>query len=393
MRSDRGFSLVEMLVAAGIMLTITGAVFHLMNPAQGTFQAQPEVADLQQRMRVAVDSLTKDLIMAGAGTYSGSAAGPLSNYFSPVMPYRVGDQDSDSTAEVFFRKDAISLLYVPPTPSQTTIRDSMPKSSSQLKVEAQANCPPSKHDALCGFKEGMRVLLIDPSGAWDAITITSVQDEALHLGHDGELNVAYQKGSTITQVAMHTYYLKVDEDNETFQLMHYDGAASDLPIVDNVVKLEFEYFGDPQPPVLLPNKSLSSTIGPWTTYGPKPPALGVSGPFDWPAGENCTFKVEGGQHVPRLAVLEGGVGQVKLTEDMLVDGPWCPNEDTIERYDADLLRIRRVRIKLRVQVAAESLRGKGALFVRPGTSLGGERSVPDQEIRFDVTPRNLNLGR
>ena len=28
--------------------------------------------------------------------------------------------------------------------------------------------------------------------------------------------------------------------------------------------------------------------------------------------ENCTFAVEGGQHVPRMAALEGGIGQTGL---------------------------------------------------------------------------------
>jgi Tfp pilus assembly protein PilW len=66
-RRRAGFSIVEMMVATMIMMTITGAVFALMNPAQGTFQAQPEVSDMQQRMRVGVDVLTKDLMMTGAG--------------------------------------------------------------------------------------------------------------------------------------------------------------------------------------------------------------------------------------------------------------------------------------------------------------------------------------
>ena len=43
---------------------------------------------------------------------------------------------------------------------------------------------------------------------------------------------------------------------------------------------------------------------PPTTYGPKPPALGVNNAADtWPAGENCAFMVSGGQQVPRMATL------------------------------------------------------------------------------------------
>ena len=74
LRGESGFTLAEMLIASAIMLTVTAAVFSLMNPAQGIFKAQPEVSDMQQRLRVGVDTLTKDLVMAGAGTYAGSSA-------------------------------------------------------------------------------------------------------------------------------------------------------------------------------------------------------------------------------------------------------------------------------------------------------------------------------
>ena len=85
-RSDAGFSLLEVMVATAIMLTVTGTVFTLLNPAQGMFQAQPEVVDMQQRLRIGVDTLTRDLIMAGAGAYSGSQSGSLSGFFAPVQP-------------------------------------------------------------------------------------------------------------------------------------------------------------------------------------------------------------------------------------------------------------------------------------------------------------------
>lgn len=391
---ERGFTLTEMMVSTGIMIAVTGAVFHMMNPAQGTFQAQPEVADMQQRLRVAVDTLTKDLIMAGAGTYAGASAGSLYNYFAPIMPYRLGTKNSDITAEVYYRPDTISIMYVPPTPAQTTIANEMPASSVELKVNAQANCP--KNDDLCGFEEGMRLIIFDGSGNWDPMTITNVQESALHLQHQGQkFEVTYPVGSFVTQAATHTYYLKADVNAKTYQLMHYDGYQTDLPVVDNVVSLQFEYFGEPAPPMLLPNKALSDSKGPWTTYGPKPPALGTNITTDaWGAGENCIFSVVGGVHVPRLATLATGVGQVKLDPATFIDGPFCPDDDRAQRFDADLLRIRRVRVKLRVQAAVASLRGPaGVLFKYGGSAQGGERFVPDQEISFDVTPRNMNLGR
>jgi hypothetical protein len=56
--------------------------------------------------------------------------------------------------------------------------------------------------------------------------------------------------------------------------------------------------------------------------------------------------------------------------------------------------VRQVRITLRVQVSKTLLRGPaGVLFRHAGTSQGGAGFVTDKEVRFDVAPRNLNLGR
>jgi hypothetical protein len=393
-RSDAGFTVIELLIASLLMVVVTGAIFDMLNPAQGMFQAQPEVADMQQRLRVGIDSLQKDLVMAGAGTYSGQSAGALSYFVAPIMPYRAFGDGTDPSTGVYFRTDVVSLLYVPPTPSQTTISAPMPPQSSEIKVNPQTNCPGTKQDQLCGFEEGMRVIIFDDNGNWDTFTVTQVQDAAAHLQHQGQdFTVGYAANSNVTQVTSAMYYLKTDDATKTYQLMYFDGWNPATPIVDNVVKLIFQYFGDPQPPQLT-GKPLASKPGPWTTYGPVPPDLAAT-KAGWPQGENCTFKVEAGQHAPRLATLgAGGVGQVELTPAMLSDGPWCPDAAKTNRFDADLFRIRRVRVTLRVQAALASLRGPAsALFLKGGTATAGDRYVPDQEIQFDVTPRNMNLGR
>lgn len=392
-RSQAGFTMIEMLIATLIMVVVTGAMFDMLNPSTGMFNTQPEVSDMQQRMRVGIDTMQKDLVMAGAGTYVGVAAGALYNYFAPVMPYRYGDIDEDPPGT--FRTDAISLIYVPPTPAQTGVVRTIGNNSQEIEVEPQMNCGTDKKDSLCGFEEGMRVLIFEPGGNWESTTITNVQDAALHLQHSGKLNASYGDKAVLTQVANHTYYLKADNVTKTYQLMHYDGYQTDLPVVDDVVKLDIEYFGESEPPRLLPGKCLTAECtGPWTTYGPKPPPLGITA-GGWPAGENCAFMVMNGIHTPRMSVLNGGgVGQVELTKAMLTDGPWCPSDAAPNRYDADLLRIRRIRTTIRVQVSKPWLRGPaGVLFSKGGTAAAGFRQVPDQELKFDISPRNMNLGR
>jgi hypothetical protein len=392
-RGEQGFTIIELLVSSMITLTVTAAIFTLMNPAQGTFQKEPEVSDLQQRLRVGVDTLQKDLVMAGAGTYSGPMVGALSFFMAPVMPYNAFKSPTDPSAQIYYRNDTISMLYVPPTPSQTTISQDMPQPSAELKVDPQPNCPGGQQNQLCGFNEGDRLIIFDAEGNWDVFTVTNVQDAAAHLQHNQDtLSTSYSTGSHVTEATAAMYHHYVDVSTNTYQLRYFDGYINDVPVVDNVVKMEFKYFGDPIPPQLT-GKPLSVNPGPWTTYGPVPPPLGTS-KQGWPAGENCTFAVQGGLQVPRLPVLgNGGLGQVELTQAMLTDGPWCPKANQNQKFDADLLRIRRVQVTLRMQTGLSTMRGPaGPLFMKGGTATTNHM-IPDQEVTFDVTPRNMNLGR
>jgi len=239
-RSEAGVTMTEALVASLISLTVTAAVLALVHPARGIFQAQPEMAEMHQRLRVAVDSIARDLLMAGAGRPAGAAA---------VMPYRVGARESDIDAGVTFRPDAVSVRYVP----------------------------------------------------WETEDIVS-----------------------------RTYYLQSDPESDTFQLMQYDGAVTDLPLVDHVVGLAFTYMD---------------------------------------------------------------AGGVSLDPAVFQDGPWEADPETGSPFDEDLRRIGRVRVMVRLRAALASMRGaSGALFARGGTSTSAERFIPDLPVEFDVTLRNRNAG-
>jgi len=359
-RNDSGFSLTELLISTAIMLTVTGAIFSLMAPSQGTAQVQPEVADMQQRMRVGNETIFKELVMAGAGPYQGATTGSLVNFFAPILPRRTGRTAADPTRGLASVKtDAITLSYIPNSYSQTTISNAMPPQSAEIKVNDQPNCPKGRE--LCGFETGMQVIIFDTSGNYDTFTITNVQDSAGHLQHRQQpLNYPYQAGAQITQIVSNTYYL----DRNTSKLMRYNGSTEDIAIADDVVDLRFEYYGDPAPPLL-----------------PKPLA-GVA---------NCLYDAVGNYIGPAAMTPTDG-SLVELTADVLSDGPFCgsgPNE-----FDADLLRVRKVRVSLRVQTASSVFRGADTnLFMKPGSARGGQRYIPDYGLTFEVAPRNLNLAR
>jgi len=101
-----------------------------------------------------------------------------------------------------------------------------------------------------------------------------------------------------------------------------------------------------------------------------------------------------GASVPRLPNLGGNLlGLVELSPPVLTDGPWCPDAASPTRFDADLLRVRRARISLRLEAAPAQLRGRGTFFMRPGASSSGLRLVPDRVVSFEVVPRGAGGGR
>jgi Tfp pilus assembly protein PilW len=380
--AERGFSVIELLVAVGLMLIVMSSVFQALNPAHGSFRVEPETADLQQRLRVAADALSHDLLGAGSGLDQGANPGPLTDFFAPVLPLRQGRRNADPAGS--FKNSTITLLSIEAGAQQTTIAQRLPASSSTVVVNSDPGCPAG--DPNCGFRPNATVVVFDDTGAYDTYTVTRVDAAGLHLQHNMR-DSSKTYAANIARIAVattRTYFLKSEPATDTFQLMRYDGdGAADAPVVDHVVGLSFQYLGNPEPPAI--RRPLTDAVGPWTTYGPRPQE----------SGDNCVFVGNGTPTPsPALPILNAGMALVPLSAAMLTDGPWCPDAVNPNRFDADLLRIRRIAVTLRVESAASALRGPaGPLFARAGTSRTAHRLLPDREIRFDVSPRNLNLER
>jgi hypothetical protein len=386
-----GYSLVELLVAMGLALSIMASALMMLNGLPRAFSAEGERADMQQRLRVAVEALSRDLAAAGAGAAQGIDAGTLGASVPAVLPFRQGATGADPAGA--FRPSVVTIMSVPsPIAAQTTLRQPLPARSGPAVINLAAGCPAS--DLACGFAAGTDVLVYDGTGAYETFRIDLAPSATWQLRHTmSDTSQTFPPGAHVVAARSRTYYLEVDPAADTVRLMRYDGLGSAAPVLDHVVGLTFEYFGEGQPPRLV--RPVTDPVGPWTTYGPKPPPIGV-GASAYPAGENCVFQVDAttGLHTPRLTVLGGSSpALVALTPAQLTDGPWCPDAASPHRYDADLLRIRKVAVQVRLEAAASAMRGPaGVLFTRGGTARASDW-LPDLRIRFDVAPRNLNVGR
>ena len=101
--AERGFSIIELVVAVAIMVAVTTGVFDLLDRARRRFDAEPAVADRQQRVRVAVDALFRDLTMAGA-----------------LLPYRLSGLSADPIGT--FRTDLVTVVVERPDGEEDAIR-------------------------------------------------------------------------------------------------------------------------------------------------------------------------------------------------------------------------------------------------------------------------------
>jgi type II secretory pathway pseudopilin PulG len=341
-----GYVLVEMLISAAIAGVLVGVLVQFAIAAQGAVTVQADVADLQQRLRVATEALRHDLLAAGAGPSSGA---PLIDVFAPILPARTGRSGADP--ELSFHADRISITYVPDTRSQTALRAGMGGPGAPLAIAADApGCPA---DDICGFTRGDRALVFSAE-AHDVFTVSATEPSGATVSPAAALSHAYQAGSRVVGIVQRTYYF----DRPGRRLMLYDGDRSDLPLVDHVVDLRFTYYVDPAAASVRP-----------------PPA----------GGSSCAY-APGTPPIPLLDEL-AGTAPTLAPRSRLTDGPVCGQAP--HRFDADLLRVRRIAVTIRLETESAALRGSGPAFVTRGTSTGGTKYVPDMQVTFEVAPRNM----
>jgi hypothetical protein len=350
---DAGLTLVEVLVAMAMALVATGGVLLIASWQVTLAVAAPEAVELRQRARAALAAIVRDLSMAGAGPTGGVRDGPLGRYFAPILP-RALHADSFAAA----RSDAISVLFVPVVRAQASLAAPLAPAETTAVIAALPNCPQGL--PACGLEEGSSLLLFSADGRFDIAAVSDVPGDTVTLRRrPGEEGPSFEPGASAVAAEAHVYYF----DAARRQLRHHDVDRTDTPVAGDVVQMAIEYFGDVEPPGEL-----------------RPPVT----------ASNCLYEIGGAQR-PELTLLGPPPFTLfPLPRSRFEDGPWCGEGGT--RFDADLLRVRLVRIRLRMRATPAAVRGQIG-HTMPGTSHRPAATVPDLEITFDVAPRNLGVIR
>ncbi len=379
----RGFALPELLVAAALSVLLAGALLAVVHPSNEAFLRMPAVSDLHRRVRAATEVISSR-VLGACGAGPAASGNPLGVDVPCLFPYGIGAFRGSTPGDWW--PATLSVLTGLPHAVPATLLAALGPGDAAAVVDA-TRCPASSPS--CGIRPGDALALVGPGGRWELAEAALVAGATVTLTRRGPgPGGAFPPGSPVIPVDPATFYLRHDSGPDAPQMRLHDAAVSDLPILDHVVFLQVQFFGESAPPV-------ASAEDTGTSYGPRPPPAGVDDAGDaWGAGENCVFARVDGQAVSRLPTLGGNpLGLVELTPAALVDGPWCPDAGSPSRFDADLLRVRRVRVSLRFEAGPGQLRGRGLLFQRPGSSTSGLRLVPDREVIFEVVPRGAGGGR
>jgi hypothetical protein len=350
-KGARGFSLLEVLISTAISLGATLIACRLAVGAQANWRVTGARVDLQQRARAVADMLSRSLREAGGGPQAGIAYGPLARRVPAVLPRRIGARGADPFDEV--RSDAFTAIRVVADTTHAAL--SMPLAPGSTTIEL-ANAPGCAIPT-CGFADGSTAMVVAPDGAYDIFSVTGVAGASLTVrGLGPGSGRTHRLGSPVLSIESASFFVAPPS-----VLHRYDGDASDVPAIDDVVGIDVRYYGATQPPL-------------W----PRPPG-----------GEaNCLYDAAGSYQAALMPTLSGVGGLVEMTAAMLSDGPWCGSG--ANQFDADLLRVRRLRISVRLQAADAALRGRDTgRFFNPGTATGDTSMVADVVVPLDITPRNL----
>jgi type II secretory pathway pseudopilin PulG len=188
-----GFSLVELLIAMAMMVAFGSVVMALIIAGQSMARMQPEAADLQQRARVALQTLGAELAVAGAGFDRGPLAGSLARHFPPVVPSSDG---------------GITMWYIAGREAQTTLVAPFAQGAVDVFVESG--------DA---FSPASTAIVLDSRGCRDVLRIDEVTSTSLRI-RPGVRGCDYDAGAAIGQGEVRTYRV----DPATRQLLRRDGS-------------------------------------------------------------------------------------------------------------------------------------------------------------------------
>lgn len=286
-KSQRGFTLLELMVSIAVGLIVMGAIASLFKTGMDSAMLVTQRAETQQNMRAAIDLMVKDISMAGAGLPSGGiqlpagagssaslfgcdqtgschvpgGAYPTGNYMYGVIPNFSNGVEGNAVVPAApppAINDSITSIYADynfplweyditfPVPGNGTAITLTPDA-------AYVPAPPLPNSA--GAIQVGDLIMLSNSLGTAVGEVTNITPTEIDFANLDPLNINQNGAGTNNIAAISTgantvayrlfavtYYLTVPPPNgQTPRLMRQVNGLAPVPVADNIINLQFSY--------------------------------------------------------------------------------------------------------------------------------------------------------
>ena len=284
---ERGFTLLELVVAVAVALIVMGAIASLFKTGMDSAMLVTQRAETQQNMRAAIDLMVKDISMAGAGlpsggiqlpTGAGSSASfyacdqsgtchvpgntyPTNNYMYGILPGFSNGVEGNAVVPAApppAINDSITSIYADYNFPlwQYDVTFPVPGSGAAITLTPDATFvpPPPPINGAGAIKAGDLIMLSNPLGTAVG-EVTNVTPTEIDFANLDPLNIN-QNGAASNNIAAIstgantvayrllavTYYLTVPATpGQTPRLMRQINGLTPVAVADNIINLQFSY--------------------------------------------------------------------------------------------------------------------------------------------------------
>jgi prepilin-type N-terminal cleavage/methylation domain-containing protein len=225
--SDRGFTLLELLIACAMLLAVAGAVATMAAPLRDVFERSLGTTEMAGGSRVALDRVIADIREAA----SAASVGVPQICFSRVFPTVAVLSDLGASPALGAGR-ALRISRIPLQAAQGVLRLDAVGGTTTLALDTAARC--SAVGRACGFRSGTLAVLHDATRSLP-VTVDSVTGAGLVRLTSG-LTMAFAAGSVLAAVTVTEYGVRPDPDG-SFRLVRIVSGV-EQPLLQHVVHFE-----------------------------------------------------------------------------------------------------------------------------------------------------------
>jgi prepilin-type N-terminal cleavage/methylation domain-containing protein len=226
LKDDRGFTVLEILVSVAVGTIVLLGLYALLQTGQNTTSRGEQKLDLQQAARAGLDTMVRDLRMAGSGLPNPH------DYTNPDAAFTAATSNS-----VSFRIDPQSANTV-------------------LTANASPGTTVISLDSTTSFTAGGTIYIFGNDGGsppvnnWETRVISSKTGTSLTL--DAGLSNTYNAGSQVAQPRTYAYDLL----GTTLRRDAGDGNGAQ-PLAENISAMSIRYYDTTDSEIISPSAHLA----------------------------------------------------------------------------------------------------------------------------------------